>query len=171
MFLSIAAHTVTIFSLWLKICASESAHRNVSLHRTRFRIEMNKADNDAGNAAIDSLLNYETVKVKHVPHTQSHFSSRASFNLNFFLLFHLFYFILFIWVGHIELNRYLHEGSSSRIFFSYDCHHQVYHFSHRRWNSSICSTNSLQPWNVWRIFAKETPESTEHPHGYKVTHF
>lgn len=25
---------------------------------------MNKADNDAGNAAIDSLLNYETVKVK-----------------------------------------------------------------------------------------------------------
>eukprot|EP00066_Takifugu_rubripes_P006008 XP_003970491.2 PREDICTED: ATP-binding cassette sub-family B member 7, mitochondrial [Takifugu rubripes] len=30
--------------------------------RTRFRIEMNKADNDAGNAAIDSLLNYETVK-------------------------------------------------------------------------------------------------------------
>lgn len=32
-------------------------------YRTRFRIEMNKADNDAGNAAIDSLLNYETVKV------------------------------------------------------------------------------------------------------------
>lgn len=32
-------------------------------YRTKFRIEMNKADNDAGNAAIDSLLNYETVKV------------------------------------------------------------------------------------------------------------
>nr|XP_046261945.1 iron-sulfur clusters transporter ABCB7, mitochondrial [Scatophagus argus] len=30
--------------------------------RTRFRIEMNQADNEAGNAAIDSLLNYETVK-------------------------------------------------------------------------------------------------------------
>ncbi|XP_078068026.1 iron-sulfur clusters transporter ABCB7, mitochondrial isoform X3 [Mustelus asterias] len=30
--------------------------------RTRFRIKMNEADNDAGNAAIDSLLNYETVK-------------------------------------------------------------------------------------------------------------
>ncbi|XP_061755659.1 iron-sulfur clusters transporter ABCB7, mitochondrial isoform X2 [Nerophis ophidion] len=30
--------------------------------RTGFRIEMNKADNEAGNAAIDSLLNYETVK-------------------------------------------------------------------------------------------------------------
>lgn len=36
---------------------------SVSVHRTRFRIEMNKADNEAGNAAIDSLLNYETVKV------------------------------------------------------------------------------------------------------------
>ncbi|XP_005641568.1 iron-sulfur clusters transporter ABCB7, mitochondrial isoform X4 [Canis lupus baileyi] len=34
----------------------------VTRWRTRFRIEMNKADNDAGNAAIDSLLNYETVK-------------------------------------------------------------------------------------------------------------
>ncbi|OCT65793.1 hypothetical protein XELAEV_18042043mg [Xenopus laevis] len=30
--------------------------------RTKFRIEMNKADNEAGNATIDSLLNYETVK-------------------------------------------------------------------------------------------------------------
>ncbi len=27
---------------------------------------MNKADNEAGNAAIDSLLNYETVKVGHM---------------------------------------------------------------------------------------------------------
>ncbi|XP_059858306.1 iron-sulfur clusters transporter ABCB7, mitochondrial isoform X2 [Delphinus delphis] len=35
----------------------------VTRWRTRFRIEMNKADNDAGNAAIDSLLNYETVKL------------------------------------------------------------------------------------------------------------
>uniref|UniRef100_A0A2K5ZYP6 ABC transmembrane type-1 domain-containing protein n=1 Tax=Mandrillus leucophaeus TaxID=9568 RepID=A0A2K5ZYP6_MANLE len=34
----------------------------VTQWRTRFRIEMNKADNDAGNAAIGSLLNYETVK-------------------------------------------------------------------------------------------------------------
>ncbi len=38
----------------------------MSLIRTRFRIQMNKADNDAGNAAIDSLLNYETVKVGHM---------------------------------------------------------------------------------------------------------
>lgn len=29
---------------------------------------MNKADNEAGNAAIDSLLNYETVKVRTNPH-------------------------------------------------------------------------------------------------------
>ncbi|KAK6276787.1 hypothetical protein J4Q44_G00392210, partial [Coregonus suidteri] len=36
----------------------------VTQWRTRFRIEMNKADNEAGNAAIDSLLNYETVKVR-----------------------------------------------------------------------------------------------------------
>ncbi|KAF7228006.1 iron-sulfur clusters transporter ABCB7, mitochondrial [Nothobranchius furzeri] len=34
----------------------------VTQWRTQFRIEMNKADNAAGNAAIDSLLNYETVK-------------------------------------------------------------------------------------------------------------
>uniref|UniRef100_A0A8C5VJU4 Iron-sulfur clusters transporter ABCB7, mitochondrial n=1 Tax=Microcebus murinus TaxID=30608 RepID=A0A8C5VJU4_MICMU len=34
----------------------------VTRWRTRFRIEMNKADNDAGNADIDSLLNHETVK-------------------------------------------------------------------------------------------------------------
>lgn len=26
---------------------------------------MNQADNEAGNQAIDSLINYETVKVKH----------------------------------------------------------------------------------------------------------
>lgn len=32
---------------------------------------MNKADNEAGNAAIDSLLNYETVKVNFCPHTHT----------------------------------------------------------------------------------------------------
>merc|ERR1719266_2110247 len=30
--------------------------------RTKFRIEMNKSENEAGNKAIDSLINYETVK-------------------------------------------------------------------------------------------------------------
>ena len=32
--------------------------------RTKFRIFMNQAENEAGNKAIDSLINYETVKVK-----------------------------------------------------------------------------------------------------------
>lgn len=31
--------------------------------RTKFRVYMNQAENDAGNKAIDSLINYETVKV------------------------------------------------------------------------------------------------------------
>lgn len=31
--------------------------------RTRFRVEMNKVDNEAGARAIDSLINYETIKV------------------------------------------------------------------------------------------------------------
>jgi len=30
--------------------------------RTKFRVNMNKADNEAGNKAVDSLINYETVK-------------------------------------------------------------------------------------------------------------
>jgi ATP-binding cassette, subfamily B (MDR/TAP), member 7 len=34
----------------------------ITAWRTKFRIEMNKADNEAGNKAIDSLINYETVK-------------------------------------------------------------------------------------------------------------
>ena len=31
--------------------------------RTKFRVQMNKADNEAGAKAVDSLINYETVKV------------------------------------------------------------------------------------------------------------
>lgn len=31
--------------------------------RTKFRVYMNQAENEAGNKAIDSLINYETVKV------------------------------------------------------------------------------------------------------------
>ena len=31
--------------------------------RTKFRVQMNRADNEAGTRAIDSLINYETVKV------------------------------------------------------------------------------------------------------------
>ena len=29
---------------------------------TKFRVQMNKADNESGSKAIDSLLNFETVK-------------------------------------------------------------------------------------------------------------
>lgn len=36
---------------------------SVTQWRTKFRIYMNKAENEAGNKAIDSLINYETVKV------------------------------------------------------------------------------------------------------------
>lgn len=35
----------------------------VTQWRTRFRVDMNKAENEASNRAIDSLINYETVKV------------------------------------------------------------------------------------------------------------
>ena len=34
----------------------------VTQYRTKFRKAMNKADNDAGTRAVDSLINYETVK-------------------------------------------------------------------------------------------------------------
>lgn len=33
--------------------------------RTKFRVQMNQADNVAGSKSIDSLINYETVKVSH----------------------------------------------------------------------------------------------------------
>lgn len=61
---------------------------------------MNKADNEAGNAAIDSLLNYETVKVRsnplltctHQPYNSSFSSSLSppllpSSILSFYLVF------------------------------------------------------------------------------------
>ena len=35
---------------------------SITQWRTQFRVNMNKADNEAGNKAIDSLINYETVK-------------------------------------------------------------------------------------------------------------
>ena len=36
---------------------------NIRLSRTKFRVQMNKADNEAGSKSIDSLINFETVKV------------------------------------------------------------------------------------------------------------
>ena len=38
----------------------------VTAWRTKIRAEMNAADTQAGNRALDSLLNYETVKVGFV---------------------------------------------------------------------------------------------------------
>lgn len=38
----------------------------VTQWRTKFRIRMNQAENEAGNKAIDSLINYETVKVSDI---------------------------------------------------------------------------------------------------------
>lgn len=35
---------------------------SVTQWRTKFRLDMNRAENEAGNKAIDSLINYETVK-------------------------------------------------------------------------------------------------------------
>lgn len=35
----------------------------VTQWRTKFRIYMNQAENEAGNKAVDSLINFETVKV------------------------------------------------------------------------------------------------------------
>ncbi|XP_002738501.1 iron-sulfur clusters transporter ABCB7, mitochondrial-like [Saccoglossus kowalevskii] len=35
---------------------------SITSWRTKYRVQMNKADNQAGNHAIDSLINYETVK-------------------------------------------------------------------------------------------------------------
>ena len=43
---------------WLSLCNSVCTH-----DRTKFRVQMNKADNEAGAKAVDSLINYETVKV------------------------------------------------------------------------------------------------------------
>lgn len=35
------------------------------ISRTRFRREANKADNKAATVAVDSLINYEAVKVRY----------------------------------------------------------------------------------------------------------
>lgn len=35
----------------------------VTRWRTKYRYQMNDADNEASNKAVDSLINYETVKV------------------------------------------------------------------------------------------------------------
>ena len=52
-FLGVLAVTIVVY-LWFTISASN--------WRISIRREMNQSDNDANSKAIDSLLNYETVK-------------------------------------------------------------------------------------------------------------
>lgn len=52
-FAGISMGTVAIYAMFTL---------GVTSWRTRFRVYMNKAENEAGNKAIDSLINYETVK-------------------------------------------------------------------------------------------------------------
>jgi len=49
----VAFSTVLLYSLFTL---------SITQWRTQFRVNMNKADNEAGNKAVDSLINYETVK-------------------------------------------------------------------------------------------------------------
>ncbi|XP_043211664.1 iron-sulfur clusters transporter ABCB7, mitochondrial-like isoform X2 [Amphibalanus amphitrite] len=44
------------------IAAYTALTLGITQWRTKFRVQMNKADNEAGNKAVDSLINYETVK-------------------------------------------------------------------------------------------------------------
>ncbi|XP_045584982.1 iron-sulfur clusters transporter ABCB7, mitochondrial isoform X2 [Procambarus clarkii] len=46
----------------MSIAAYAAFTLSITQWRTHFRVQMNKAENEAGNRAIDSLINYETVK-------------------------------------------------------------------------------------------------------------
>ena len=56
---SYAALTVGLVTVY------SSLTLGITQWRTKFRVQMNKADNSAGSKAIDSLINYETVKVEN----------------------------------------------------------------------------------------------------------
>ena len=62
-------HTVEVHVLLLHL-ELVIVHHGVlccnSTCRTKFRVAMNKADNEAGSKSIDSLINFETVKVSSV---------------------------------------------------------------------------------------------------------
>lgn len=71
--------------------------------RTKFRREMNEKDNDANNKAVDSLLNFETVKYFC---NEDHEAARYKVSLDgtghsFFLYFYLTYF-LFIHIAKLN---------------------------------------------------------------------
>lgn len=46
------------------IATYAAATIGITMWRTKFRHQMNEADNDASSRAVDSLINYETVKVR-----------------------------------------------------------------------------------------------------------
>ena len=46
----------------MEVCEVNSAQSRIFC-RTKFRVEMNEADNISGSKAVDSFINYETVKV------------------------------------------------------------------------------------------------------------
>lgn len=54
-----------LVAVGLHICTFHSPLK-VFYYRTQFRREANKADNKAATVAVDSLLNYEAVKVSFV---------------------------------------------------------------------------------------------------------
>ena len=60
--------------LYMKKKEEYKSVRFMLIFRTQFRVQMNKADQEAGNKAVDSLINYETVKVSR----NTHVKQRAS---------------------------------------------------------------------------------------------
>lgn len=51
--------------IYLRSCSLLPNLKFIICFSTKFRVQMNRADNEAGSVAIDSLINYETVKVKN----------------------------------------------------------------------------------------------------------
>ena len=52
---------------WRYVCGLSRGANNFSPleHRTKFRRDANQADNKAATSAVDSLINYEAVKVRN----------------------------------------------------------------------------------------------------------
>ena len=57
---------------WLSLCSPTFVLISYCVIRTQFRRQANSADNKAATVAVDSLLNYEAVKVctRHFPHVR-----------------------------------------------------------------------------------------------------
>lgn len=57
------------FYRFLEIFETLNYYNKTLCFRTKFRVSMNKADNEAASKAMDSLINYETVKVSSLIHS------------------------------------------------------------------------------------------------------